>query len=289
MTFPNLEFGEITSWMTKNTNSKEGTMNLATLKFYKKFIGDKRTINNIVKGLSFEGTPPFYNAATADPTKFVARFLPSDMLEQYELVSAATGDPVVGIAIGSFVRSSLRGPITGKERYRGFVIIPHRGWYERFASFHCMNFRVDALQGQRVENMLTFQTRNKPDGQDSKKKESDEDEGTDTKEQGNFSDLEPYDSPRKPSSNKGSAARRHLKSSYKFDEEVPILDGRGVKLDFSTKGLNDHLDTLPEFKDRLTLKSPCVVGYNTYGYVYKDVWRVKFNILFVIVIAVAGK
>lgn len=122
------------------------------------------------------------------------------------------------------------------------------------------------------------------------------------------SDMEVYESPSK-SKAKAKAKdpsrlpSRHLKSPYKFNEDgmhtiyarhaihtdflsaVPILDGRDVKLDFSAAGLVSHLDSLPSLDDdALSLKSPCVIGYNTYGYVYNGEWRVKFNVLFIIII-----
>ncbi|KAJ3532608.1 hypothetical protein NMY22_g7668 [Coprinellus aureogranulatus] len=281
-----LELGQLNSWKTKNTDEQE-TLKLTSLAFYKSFTKGKRIINNIVNALSFGEDMPFYNAANADPRKYVARFLPSQMLTQYELVDGKKGMPVVGITVGAFVRSTLVGPVPEKDRYRVFVIIPHRGVYERFASFHCMTFGVDALVGQRDGNLLSFQTRNKPDDKDFKKKA--EGSGDDSDEEKVFDGLESYDSPQKKPAQKQSAARRHLSSSYKFDEEVPILDGRGVKLEFSAKGLYDHLDQLPKFTDKLTMRSPCLVGYNTYGYIYQEEWRVKFNVLFVIVLDVAPK
>lgn len=190
--------------------------------------------SNIVNGLSLKEDQPFYNAATADPRNFVARFIPSNMLTQYELISAKSGEPVVGIAVGSFVRSTLRGDVPDKHRYRSFAVIPHRGWYERFASFHCMNFGVESLVAQRDDSVLSFQTRNKSDGTciislrnsladipyaESNKDDNDDDDDADRKTKAAFGDLEAYESPKKkPSKGGQTAARRHLGTSYKFDE-----------------------------------------------------------------------
>ncbi|TEB24176.1 hypothetical protein FA13DRAFT_1797387 [Coprinellus micaceus] len=217
--------------------------------------------NNILDALTMKESGVFYTAGSADPRNFVARFIPSKRLnQQYELVSSTTG---VMLQMAHII-GSLR-----SFRTREFI------------NALCLSIAstlvLPASKVSRVRNIVSFQTRARSDDD-----KDDQDVGD--------SDMEVYESPSK-SKAKAKAKdpsrlpSRHLKSPYKFNEDVPILDGRDVKLDFSAAGLVSHLDSLPSLDDdALSLKSPCVIGYNTYGYVYNGEWRVKFNVLFIIVI-----
>jgi dTDP-4-dehydrorhamnose reductase len=126
-------------------------------------LSDKAS-SNILDALTMKESGVFYTAGSADPRNFVARFIPSKRLnQQYELVSSTTGEPMVGITVASFVRSTLRGDAPDGAHYREFAVIPHKGIYERFVSFHCLNFGVTRLKGQRVRNIVSFQTRARSD------------------------------------------------------------------------------------------------------------------------------
>lgn len=113
---------------------------------------------NILAGLASPLSGLFYNAACADPTRFLSKRTsqPNDDA-RYELRSLG-GSPVIGIIIGVCTRCDLRSDPPPQATYHSITILPHRGIWERCGSFHCMNIGVEYMVGQVDEGSVSFQT-----------------------------------------------------------------------------------------------------------------------------------
>ncbi|KAF6765474.1 hypothetical protein DFP72DRAFT_1058058 [Ephemerocybe angulata] len=271
---PNLTLGAIVTWKKNLSGDNNDTVCYMSMSVYKKITKDKIALANILEGLSMGQDGIFYNPACADPHDFVMKFIDTRFGPQWELVDAA-GTPVIGVTVGSCIRSDLRGD--SAQDYRTFAIIPHRGHWERMGSFHCMLADVSELVGQVVDNVVSFQTRPKSY------------RGPAAKEEKPSADLfggmlEGYQSPTKKATRPLTDRRIH--TPYRFDEEVPILDGTGVELDFSSMGLRHLLTTLPTWDDDIPQRAPCVVGYTFTVYEWGKVAKCKMFVQFVIVLAI---
>ncbi|KAF6746707.1 hypothetical protein DFP72DRAFT_822876, partial [Ephemerocybe angulata] len=266
--------GAIVTWK-KNLTGDNDKVCYMSITVYKKITKDKLALQNIVKGLSMPSEGIFYNPACADPRNFIMKIFETKYGPQWELVDL-TGTPVVGVTVGSCIRSDLRGECS--QDYRSFSIIPHRGHWERMGSFHCMTASVRELVGQVVDNVVSLQTRPKSHrGPQNALKD-------DSKSTGDVFGgmLESYTSPVK----KRSMSDRRVHTPYRFDEEVPILDGTGTEIDFSSMGLRHHLTTLPAWTGDVPQRAPCVIGYTMNTYEWDNVFKCKLFIQFVIVLAV---
>ncbi|RXW19798.1 hypothetical protein EST38_g6061 [Candolleomyces aberdarensis] len=239
----------------------------------------------------FKHQANFANASTVDVTDLSLKETWSNAGpgSAYIACDKANGRPVTFILVGAVMESFLMvGRNVGYEGKapcaKGLLILGHRCEHERLSCMFATLWQAEDIVVPIQRRHITLQTRNRPNNPASSSVPSTPQKIEGTIKIGKM-EIKTYKS-RDGNGSSSKAAFGSNKTYIDWSDKVPVYDGRNQG--FDPNDIAGSLVRLPEYKSsdgEVPEGTGVAVGYTATTSKFLSVWKLTFNIMWVVVIA----